>query len=312
MSHLPARVCVVGSTNIDLTFRAARLPRLGETIAGYGFHQGFGGKGANQAVAAARLGATVTMVGRVGRDAFGEQALQNLRAHGIDTQFVQVDDTRPTGIAAILVDDAAQNCIVVVPGANLGLAPANVRAAADTLRSVDVVVCQLEIPLETVTEAFRIARAAGVRTILNPAPARELPEELLRLTDVCVPNETELEQIAGQHLPTHDEVEAAARALARRGPQTVLVTLGAQGALLVGETAEQLSPPSVEALDPTGAGDVFIGSLAVFMVEGLPLREAVCRANVAAALSVTRLGTQAAMPRRAEIEAFHKATTGLQ
>ena len=169
------RVCVVGSSNIDLTFRTTCLPRPGETLAAHRFQLGFGGKGANQAVMAARLGARVAVVTRVGRDTFGPQTVENYRREGIDTTHLLFDDERPSGVASITVDDEARNCILVMPGANLGLSPDDVRAAADTVRAADVLLCQLEVPQETTLEAFRVAKAAGVRTILNPAPARRWP-----------------------------------------------------------------------------------------------------------------------------------------
>jgi ribokinase len=302
MSQQP-RLCVVGSTNIDLTFRTARLPAPGETLAGHGFQLGHGGKGANQAVMAARLGARVTMVGKVGRDVFGEGALRNYREQGIDTAHVLADDTRPTGVASIVVDDEARNCILVVPGANLGLTPQDVRAAAAAIEGADVLLCQLEVPLEAVSEALRIAKAAGVKTILNPAPAVPLPDELLRLADLCVPNESEIELLTGgQTAATLEEVAAAAWELLKRGPGTVIVTLGERGALIADSTsAEHVPAPRVAAVDSSGAGDAFIGALGVFLAEGAPLREAVLRANAVAALSVTRLGTQASFPTRAEL-----------
>jgi ribokinase len=303
---MPPRVCLVGSSNIDLTFRTARLPRPGETLTGQAFQLGFGGKGANQAVMAARLGAPVSMVTRVGNDVFGEQTVHNYRQHGIDTAHVLRDAERPTGVASIVVDDNAQNCILIVAGANAALSPADVRAAAAVIESAGVLLCQLEVPIETTLEAFRIARAAGVRTILNPAPAVALPDELLRLTDLCIPNETESELLTGQRVGTPDEAESAARALLRRGPSAILVTLGPRGVLLVeGGTTEHISPVPVRAVDASGAGDAFIGSLAVFLVEGCSLRDAARRANVAAALSVTRHGTQASFPTRTEVEARH-------
>jgi ribokinase len=299
----PPRVCVVGSSNLDLTFRTTRLPRPGETLAGQTFQLGFGGKGANQAVMAARLGAWVTMVTRVGCDVFGEQTVRNYQEHGIDSTHVLRDRERPTGVASIVVDDAGQNCILLVSGANAGLSPEDVRAAASAIGEAGVLLCQLEVPLETTLEAFRVARAAGVRTILNPAPAVPLPDELLRLTDFCIPNETEAELLTGQRVTTPTEAETAARALQDRGPGTVLVTLGPRGVLLVeGQTAELVPAVQVRAVDASGAGDAFIGSLAVFLVEGVPLREAARRANIAAALSVTRPGTQASFPTRAEVE----------
>lgn len=304
MSHHPPRVCVVGSSNIDLTFRTVRLPRPGETLAGRDFQLGFGGKGANQAVMAARLGATVAMVARVGGDVFGEQSLQNYLKHGIDVTHVRRDAERPTGVASIVVEDTGQNCILLVPGANAALSPDDVRAAASVIESGGALLCQLEVPMETTHEALRIARRAGVRTILNPAPAAQIDDELLRLTDLCIPNEMEAEQLTGLPVTTPVEAETAARALLMRGAGTVLVTLGEGGVLLLErEHREHVPAVPVRAVDASGAGDAFIGSLAVFLVEGLPLREAARRANLAAALSVTRPGTQASFPTRAEVEA---------
>jgi ribokinase len=302
MSQSPPLICVVGSTNIDLTFRTPRLPAPGETLAGRAFHLGYGGKGANQAVMAARLGARVTMVGKVGRDVFGEGALRNYREQGIDTTHVLVDDGRPTGVASIVVDDAARNCILVVPGANLGLTPQDVRAAAPAIEAADVLLCQLEVPIDTVREALAIARAAGVKAILNPAPAVALPDELLRLADLCLPNESEVELLTGQSAASLEEAAAAGWELLRRGPGTVIITLGERGALIAeAASAEHVAAVPVAAVDPSGAGDAFIGALGVFLAEGAALRDAVRQANAVAALSVTRLGTQASFPTRAEL-----------
>jgi len=300
-----AHLCVVGSSNIDLTFRTSRLPRPGETLAGSDFHLGQGGKGANQAVAAARLGARVSMVTRVGQDIFGEQIVANYRAQGINTTHVVIDRERPSGVASIIVDDEARNCILVVPGANQGLSPQDVRQAADVLRTANVLLCQLEVPLETIQEAFHLARSAGVRTVLNPAPAAALPDDLLRMTDLCVPNETELEQLTGQPAGTVAQATAAARSLLQRGPRLVIVTLGERGALVVdAQTAQHFPAVPVQALDTSGAGDAFIGGLAVFLAEKVALAEAMRRAHAVAALSVTRLGTQTALPTRGQLDAF--------
>jgi ribokinase len=298
---MPAKICVIGSCNLDLTFRVPRLPRPGETLAAHALHQGFGGKGANQAVAAARLGASVTMIGTVGDDAFGQQYLENLHGLGIDTAYVRIDAHRPTGMASIFVSDVGENCIVVAAGANAALTPDDVSAAADAIRGADIVVCQLETPVTAALEAFRIARAAGVRTLLNPAPVLPLPEDLLHLTDLCVPNETELELLSGA-ATNKFAIESAARALQSRGPGVIVVTLGAAGALLLDGAAENVSGMDVNAVDPTGAGDVFIGALAVCLAEGGALREAVRWANAAAAISVTRPGAQSAAPSRSEVE----------
>lgn len=305
MPHNTPHICVVGSSNVDLTFRTPRLPAPGETLAGRSFHLGHGGKGANQAVMAARLGARVTIVSRVGGDVFGDSMVRSYQEQGIDTTHVRRDGEHPTGVAAIVVDDAARNCILVVPGANGALTPADVQEAAAAIASAVVLLCQLEVPLDSVLAAFRIARAAGVRTILNPAPAVPLPEELLRLTDVCIPNEPELEALTGLPTALATDVMAAALALRGRGPRAVLVTLGERGALLLEQDhAEHVPAVSVAAVDPTGAGDAFIGSLAVFWAEGRSLAEAARLATRAAALSVTRPGTQTSFPSRAEVEGF--------
>ena len=303
MSHSPARICVVGSLNTDLTFRTARLPKPGETVRASEFHIGQGGKGANQAVMAARLGAQVTMVGRVGRDAFGDATLRHITREGIDTVYIKEDVNAPSGTAAIIVDDEARNCILVVPGANGTLTPQDVCDAESAIRSARVLLCQLEVPTESVLEAFRIARAAKVRTILNPAPAADLPGELLRLTDICVPNEPELELLAEISVRTMEEIERAARRIIDRGPPTVLVTLGERGVLIVTEDASEHVPAfPMDPVDTTGAGDAFIGALAVFLAEDRILLEAVRWASAAAALSVTKLGAQASFPSRADVE----------
>src|SRR5512136_463420 len=229
-AHTP-RICVVGSSNIDLISMVPRLPKLGETLVGHSFHLGYGGKGANQAVMAAKLGAQVTMVTRVGRDVFGEGTLKNYQAQGIDTTYVLFDETRFSGVAPIFVDPHAQNFIVIVPGANLGLSEADVHAARQVILAADVLVCQLEVPVETTLEAFRVAKSGGVRTVLNPAPAAHLPDELLQLTDICAPNETEAELLTRQPVRTIEEAEDAAKLLRERGPGVVIITLGERGAM---------------------------------------------------------------------------------
>jgi ribokinase len=221
------------------------------------------------------------------------------------TSISLTNDQHATGAAGIIVDDDARNCIIVVPGANQALTAEDVRRAMSALQVADVLLCQLEVPLDAVLEAFRLARAAGVKTVLNPAPARQLPEELLRLTDVCIPNEPEIEHLTGHAVTTPQEAAAAAHMLRKRGPHTVIVTLGEWGALLMEEQrALHIPAPRVKAVDTTGAGDVFIGSLAVYLAEGLPLDQAVRRANTVAALSTTRPGTQTSFPTRVEADAF--------
>jgi ribokinase len=299
------RVCVVGSANVDLIFRAAALPRAGETLAGRDFQTAFGGKGANQAVTAARLGARVHLVARVGRDVFGEQMLRHFQAEGIDTSHVGSEESGPSGVASITVDDEGHNCILVVSGANGALSSADVRAARDSLAASGVLLCQLEVPLETTREALAVGRAAGVTTILNPAPAAPLPDEVLALADLCIPNETEAERLTGQVVTNLAQAEAAARVLQARGARTVLVTLGEQGVLVVEpQSVRHVPTRRVRAVDTTGAGDAFIGGLGVFLAEGMPLHQAAERACAVAALSVTRLGAQAALPTRADLDAF--------
>ena len=295
-------ITVVGSANIDLTFRAARLPRPGETVFGTGYARGFGGKGANQAVAAARLGARVSFVGRVGADEFGRATRDQLAGEGIDVSHLLTDPDRPTGTAAILVDDTGENAIVGVPGANLGLTPDDVRAAAGLLERTRILLAPCETMIETIQEAFRIADAAGVMCLLNPAPARELPDELLRRVDVCVPNETELRLLTGRAADSLDEIGAAAELLRGRGAGTVIVTLGPRGALVVAADGRTHIPGvPVAAVDTSGAGDAFCGALAAYLLAGDPLVAAAGKANRAAALSVTRPGTQASFPRREEL-----------
>lgn len=296
------RITIVGSANIDLTFRAASLPRPGETVCGTAFYQGFGGKGANQAVAAARLGARVAFVGRVGADDFGKATREQLAREGIDVSHLLTDPDRPTGTAAILVDDAGENAIVGVPGANLGLTPDDIRDASDLLRESAILLAPCETMIETILEAFRVARPAGRLCVLNPAPARELPDELLRLVDVCVPNETELRTITGRPTGSLDDVAAAAEVLLARGVGTVIATLGPRGALVVGPgTPAHVPGIPVAAVDTSGAGDAFCGALAAYLASGVSLLEAARQANRVAARSVMKPGTQASFPRRGEL-----------
>jgi len=300
---MPARVTVVGSLNMDLVVRAPRIPRPGETIIGGEFRTVPGGKGANQAVAAARLGAQVTMVGRVGGDAFGGLLLDNLAAAGVDHTFVARDVEAATGVALIEVDDAGQNSIVVVSGANMRLAPADVEAAAATIGVADVLLLQLESPLETVTRAAQVAHAQGVTVILNPAPARPVPDGLLGLVDVLIPNESETALLTGLPVGDQEEAQAAATALHRTGVATVILTLGGQGALLAHEGGVELFPAfDVTPVDTTAAGDAFVGGLAVALAEGRPLQEAVRWGNAAGALATTRLGAQPSLPTRQALE----------
>jgi len=298
------RIAVVGSANTDLITFSDAFPRPGETIFGQNFDLGFGGKGANQAIAARLCGAEVVMVGRVGDDLFGEATIRNFASFGVDTTHVRVLQGVSTGVAPIFVEPSGQNRIIVVKGANDRLLPADVDAAAAQLRSVDTIILQFEIPLETIYHTVRFARANNIRCIVNPAPA--LPADLAQLTaaDYFIPNETEAELITGHPVHTVEEAGACARALLQKGFRKVILTLGARGALLADAAGTvQVPPYTVTAVDTTGAGDAFIGSLAVFLAEGSAEQEAVARANLYAGLSTTRIGTQKSFLRRADFDA---------
>jgi ribokinase len=297
------RIAVVGSANTDLTTFTDVFPRPGETLFGKSFDLGFGGKGANQAVASRLCGAEVLMVAKVGDDLFGQATINNFASFGIDTTHVQIVEGASTGVAPIFVEPNGQNRIIVVKGANDRLTAADVDAAAADLRRVDAIILQFEIPLETIYHTIRFARAHDIRCIVNPAPA--VPANLAELTaaDYFIPNETEAEQITG--LPARSEAEAAAcaAALLGKGFRRVVITLGARGSLVADAAGHTHVPPfPVTVTDTTGAGDAFIGSFAVFLAEGAPQQEAVARANLYAALSTTRIGTQKSFPRRAEFE----------
>lgn len=298
-------ICVVGSANVDLTFRTVRLPHPGETVAGQSMSTGMGGKGANQAVAAARLGAEVAFVACVGDDKYGTEAIRAYQTEGIDATFVRKDQRLPTGTAAIVVDDQAENCIIAVPGANASLKPQDVIHALPAIRHADAVVSQLETPLDATFEAFRLARSLNVRTVLTPAPARELPDEFLRLCDICVPNKTEVELLTGTAITSTRDAHAAADKLRARGVGTVVVTMGSDGVLVVDDSGATAVPAlKVSAVDPTGAGDAFTAALAVFLSVGLKIREAAHRATFVAALTVTRHGAQTAFPTMTEVNEF--------
>ena len=298
------RIAVVGSANTDLITFSDAFPRPGETIFGRNFDLGFGGKGANQAIAARLCGADVVMVARVGSDLFGEATINNFKSFGIDTTHVQIVPGVPTGVAPIFVDPSGQNRIIVVKGANDRLLPADVDAAAPQLRGVDTIILQFEIPLETIYHTVRFARAHKIRCIVNPAPA--LPADLAQLAaaDYFIPNETEAELIGGLPVRNLDEAVTCAKALLKKGFRKVVLTLGARGSLLADEGGAVHVPAyAVTAVDSTGAGDAFIGSLAVFLAEGVPERDAVARANLYAALSTTRVGTQKSFLKRVDFDA---------
>jgi ribokinase len=292
---MPARprVAVVGSANIDLTTFADRFPKPGETIFGQRFDLGFGGKGANQAVAARLCGADVFMVARVGSDLFGPATIDNFKRLGIDTSHVKQVEGLSSGVAPIFVDPDGQNRILVVKGANDALKPADVDRAAEMLKAADCIVLQFEIPLETVYYTVAFARKNGIRCILNPAPGQAVDMRELTGLDYFVPNESEAETITGIAVRSLDDARGCAEKLTRDGIRRVIITLGSNGCLLAGrEVSEHVSAFPVRSIDSTGAGDAFIGSFAVFLAEGVPEQEAVRRANLYAALSTTGVGTQ--------------------
>jgi ribokinase len=297
------KICVVGAANLDLISYVPRLPRMGETLHGTRFHMGYGGKGANQAVMAAKLGGDVSMVTKLGQDIFGENTLKNFQSWGIDTRHVLFTDQAFSGVAPIAVDPDGHNAIIIVTGANDLLTPEEIEAARPVIAAAQILVCQLEIPVETTLAALRVARQEGVTAIFNPAPARpRLPDELYHLSDIFCPNESETELLTGLPVGSVEEAETAARVLLERGAGMVILTLGERGSLLVNaKESVHVAAKPVKALDTTGAGDAFVGSLAYFLAAGKPLAEAMRRANYIAAISVQASGTQTSFPVAAEL-----------
>ena len=301
------RIGVIGSTNMDLTTTVERMPVWGETVLARHFETSFGGKGANQAVAAAKLGAEVVMVSDLGDDTLGDSALKNFESYGINTLHVRRIPNQSTGTATILIDQSSgDNAILIVAGANGDLSSADVDAASEALKGCDLILLQLEIQLETAYAAIRFARKNGVRTVLNPAPARRnLDMEIVTQASFLVPNETELAIMTDMPVASEAELSAAAQSLVEKGVETVIVTLGARGALIATpEGARRIEPVKVEAIDTTGAGDAFIGSFARYLAAGLSLDAALAEATRYSAFSVTRRGAQKSFATEAEFEAF--------
>jgi ribokinase len=304
------KIAVVGSANIDLTTFTNQFPKPGETIFGQRFDLGFGGKGANQAVAARLCGAEVFMVARVGSDLFGPATIENFRKQGIDPTHVKQVEGLSSGVAPIFVEPNGQNRILVVKGANDALKPADVDAAAETLKAADCIVLQFEIPVETVYYTIDFARRHGIRCILNPAPAQPVDLNALKDLDYFVPNESEAETITGQPVKNIADAKKCAEHLVAGGIRRVIITLGANGSLLASrDKSEHMPAFAVNSIDSTGAGDAFIGSFAVFLAEGVPEREAVRRANLYAAFSTTRVGTQKSFYNRAHFDAEWSASS---
>jgi len=303
-----AKIAVVGSANVDLiTFNDA-FPRPGETIFGRQFDMGFGGKGANQAVAARRCGAQVSMVAKVGNDLFGPATIANFQSLGIDATHVQIADGVSTGVAPIFVDSTGQNRILVIKGANETLSPEDVDAAAPLLSGSDTILLQFEIPLATVYHTIEFAKSHGIRCIVNPAPAQPVDFKAIGMADYLVPNESEAETITGIPIESLEDTRNCAQYLLAQGPTNVIVTLGERGSLLAtSHTCELLPAFKVDAVDSTGAGDAFIGSFAVFLAEGFGDKEALARASLYAALSTTKVGTQKSFATRDEFETSWKS-----
>jgi len=298
-------IVVVGSSNTDMIIRVPRIPRAGETLLGGEFLTAAGGKGANQAVGAARAGGKVAFIARVGRDAFGDQAIAGLLRDGIDVSRVFRDKLTPSGVALIFVAQDGENSIAVAGGANAKLSPSDVKKAAGVIRSAGLLVAQLETPLATVTAAVELAVKAGVPVILNPAPARPLPNSLLERISILTPNETEAELLTGIKVTDAAAAAKACSKLRSRGVGIVILTLGERGAFLADANGQRLVPGfKVKTVDSTAAGDIFNGALSVALAEGKAVFDAARFANAAAALSVTRLGAQPSAPSRADIEKF--------
>lgn len=301
------RICVVGSSNIDLVVKSQRLPSSGETLLGGEFLMVPGGKGANQAVAAAKLGAEVYFVAKLGDDIFGAQSFANFKKEGVNTKYVTRTKKALSGVASIAVDKAGNNTIVVAPGANHMLSPQDVKRAEQDIALCGAVVAQLEIPMETVEFAARLANKFRIPFILDPAPAQKLKPKLLEMTDVIKPNETEAKILTGIEVTDAKTAGKAARNLLARGVKTVIITMGAKGCFVVNNEINEFFPAKkVKAVDSTAAGDAFVGSFAFCIAQGRTILEAALFANDVAALSVIKMGAQSSMPSMKDVENFVK------
>jgi len=310
-THRKPRIAVVGSNMVDLITYVNRMPVKGETVEAPSFEMGHGGKGANQAVAAAKLGASVVMVTAVGDDMFADNTIKNFENFGVDTTYVRRVPGRSSGVAPIMVEPSGENSILIVKGANADLSPADVERAAELLKTCDLILLQLEVPLETVYAAIAFGKRHGVKTLLNPAPATPaLDVEKIRDVSFFMPNETELAILTGMPVATEEEIATAARRILAKGVETVIVTLGSRGALLVTSTRiHRVEPVRVMPVDTTGAGDAFVGSFARYFAAGLGLDAALDKAARYAADSVTRRGTQKAYAGEMEFERFCASLT---
>ncbi|MFR8690855.1 MAG: ribokinase [Alistipes onderdonkii] len=301
-----SKILVIGSSNTDMVICTGHLPLPGETVIGGTFFMNPGGKGANQAVTVARLGGRVSFICKTGSDIFGHQANQLFNEEGIDTSYVFSDTKNPSGVALITVDTDAENCIVVAPGANAHLTPNDLKRSAEAVEAADIILLQLEIPMQTVEAAAAMAYRLGKKVVLNPAPASKLSAGLLETLYAITPNETEAEAISGIRITDERTAEEAARKIASMGVCNVIITLGAKGALVFdGEHCEVVPAYKIQAVDTTAAGDVFNGALVVALSEGRTLPEAVRFACKASAISVTRVGAQNSVPYRTEVDVFN-------
>jgi len=302
------KIVVVGSSNTDMIIKVPWLPKPGETILGGKFFTAAGGKGANQAVAAARAGGYVIFLARIGDDMFGQKAKEGFIKDKINVEYVLTDESEPSGVALICVAEDGENIIAVAGGANTNLSPSDIQKQSDVISSADILVVQLETPLETVHQAVSIASAGGVKVILNPAPAQKLSDDLLGKISILTPNESEAQLLTGIKVDSAEDASKAADVLMGRGVETVLLTMGPRGAYIATAEFKELIPGfKVKAVDATAAGDVFNGALAVAIAQNKPIREAVSFANAAAALSVTKLGAQPSAPTKDQIDKFLKA-----
>ena len=297
------RIVVIGSCNTDMVINTERLPRPGETIIGGNFFMNAGGKGANQAVAAARLGGNVCFVAKVGNDHFGSHSIEQYKAEGIDVEQISIDNELPSGVALIMVDNKGENCISVASGANSLLAPKDIDKAEGMITHGDIVLMQLETPIETVEYAARIANGKGKKVILNPAPALPLPDALFEELYMIIANETEAEFFSGVKITDMDSVCRAADIISNKGVDNVVITLGSKGAFVKENGAYHKVPSiKVKAVDATAAGDTFCGAVCVALAEKKDILEAVEFANRCAAVTVTRMGAQSSLPYREEVE----------
>lgn len=299
-------IVVVGSLNMDLVVQTSRLPLGGETIMGIAFHEIPGGKGANQAVAMARLGASVKMIGKVGNDGFGTSLLSTLKVDGVDTTAIESVEGQSTGVALITLQDSGENSIIVVSGANGEVSPLDIEKNQTAIREAGIVVAQLEVPIETVAKALKTAKEGGAYTILNPAPAQLLSQEILSHVDLLTPNETELSLISQMPVTDMLSIRHAAQALINQGVKALVVTLGSEGSLYLNNKGESLYQKAfeVKAIDTTAAGDSFTAGLAVCMNQGLSMGEALEFASKVGALTVQTLGAQSSLPNLKEVQMF--------